>query len=307
MPRYRPKAQVKANLELWLNNLFLSDGFYNNVVVGDTNIYGADVSTLIPTSDESYADNRVWRSPFLNWVHESGIIPPSGIQSPIIASGAWVNGTFYPKSSGAPGYNAAFAHSIDYPNGRIIFDSPILSTSQVSASFSYKTIGVDFVSTFENEQRQFYIETTYKDNPSQTGVISYPEAGTKTLPMVVIDMTSTSYEPYELGSASNLVELEGSFWIWARDSYMLDQIEDLVGGQEHSVIQAIDFNTAPYPLDEVGDKNEAFTSFGQWADVHSPYFWRRIYLDEIDIDKVTPLYNIERSQISFLARVYPNF
>ena len=308
MPRLRRKALVKSNLDLWLNNLFLKDGFFTDVSTGETDVYGRDISEMISVNDPSYADGRVWQSAFKEWVHESGIMPTEpAVTAPLVASGVTVDGVFYPKDPAAPGFNPAFSHALDYRNGRVIFDTPVALVSAVQGEFSYKEITVDLAATFENEQKEFFFETTYKDNPFQTGVLTFPEENSRTLPMVMIDVTQMSYDAYELGNASNRLDLQGSFIVWARDDYMRDQIEDLVGSQEHVVALGIDFNTAPYPLDYRNDKNPLFSSYDTLANLGSPHFWRRVYIDEIDSRRITPFYNIERTQINFLIRVYPNF
>lgn len=308
MPRLRRKILVKSNLDLWLNDLFLKDGFFIDVSTGETDVYGRDISEMISTADPSYADGRVWQSAFKEWVHESGIIPTEPTQAPpLVASGVTVDGVFYPKDPAAVGFNPAFSHALDYRNGRVIFDIPIVLTSAVQGEFSYKEITVDLADSFENEEKEFFFETTYKDNPFQTGVLTFPQENSRTLPMVLIDVTQLSYNAYELGNASNVADLQGSFIVWARDGYMRDQIEDLIGSQEHVVALGIDFNTAPYPLDFRNDKNSLFSSYDTLANLGSPHFWRRIYIDEIDSIKMTPFYNIERTQIKFLIRVYPNF
>ena len=46
MPRLRGKSLVKSNLELWLNDLLLKDGFFTDITTGETDIYGRDISLL---------------------------------------------------------------------------------------------------------------------------------------------------------------------------------------------------------------------------------------------------------------------
>lgn len=307
MPQLRAKSQLKANLDLWLNNLFLTDGYYNTVSSGELDIYSRDISRLSAQTSPDYPDNTVYQSAFKNWVHESGIVPIYSVSPPIVSSGVVVNGTFYPKDPSAPGYNAAFAHSIDYPNGRVIFSSPRSTSDQINGVFSYKEVAVDFGDTFENEQKEFYFETAYKDNPYQTGVMTYPQENSRTLPLVVIDITSRNNEGYELGSASNLAEFRGSFHVWARDSASIDMIEDLIMQNERAVLLGINFNTAPMPLGWNGDKNPSFTTYAQYATLTSPYLFKRIYIDELNVIRTPPYYNIDRVRIDFLARIYPNF
>lgn len=308
MPRLLVKSQVKQNLDLYLNDLFLRQGFFTDISTGETDIYSRDISQLSSVSDPSFPDNTVWQSAFKQWVHESGLVTDfANISSPIVASGVTVDGTFYPTDSAAPGFNPIFAHNVDFPNGRIIFSSAISSSSTVQVEFSYKEITVDFASTFENESKDFFIETAFKDNPHQTGVITYPEFNSRTLPMVLIDVLRTSRDAYELGSASTVAVLEGSFIIWSRDEFMRDQIEELLSDQEHTVLLGINFNTAPFPLTHIGDKNSSYTNYDTLANLASPHFYRRIYLDEVSTRRLAPFYNIERTQASFTIRVYPIF
>jgi len=306
VPRYRAKAQVKANLNLWLNDLFLRDGFYSTISAGEVDIYGRDLSLMSVYSDPSFADNTVYQSAFKNWVHESGLVPTStAIIPPTVSSGVTVDGTFYPKDPLAAGYVAAFDHKIDFPNGRIIFTSPVVGT--VQGGFSYKEISVDNASIFENEAKEFFFETSLKDNPHQTGVITYPEPNARTLPLVLIDSLTRRSEPYELGVASTTAIFGVSLIVWTRDEYMKDQIDDLVASQERIVLLGTDFNISPQPLDFFGDKLPSYTNYNDYARLDSPFFWHRIYIDEIDSRRLEPYFNMERLQVNFSIRVYPNF
>lgn len=301
MPIQRIKTLVKSNMDLWLNNLFLTDGFFNTVSVGETDVYSRDISSLISIEDEDFPDNMVWQSAFKEWVHESGITPSYSTSEPIVSSGVTVNGTFYSRT------HPTYGHTIDYKNGRVIFNSPIASNSVVQSEFSYKGISVSFADSFENEQGEVFIETTYKDNPMQTGVITYPCKNSKILPVILIDVKTESHEPYEIGRAPGTRVLNGILHVWTRESWMLDQIIDLVMDNARSTIIGIDFNIAPYPLTYLNDINPAFTTYSSMANLSSPYVWRRIYFDEFSVNIVNPLYNMERSNISFTARVYPTF
>lgn len=308
MSRQRVTTIVKSNLDLWLNDLFLRDGLFHTITVGETDIYGRDLSELIPISDEDFADGCVWQSHFKSWVHESGITPTdSDIAPPLLPSGVVIGGTFYAQDSTSPDYNASLAHHFDFPNGRIIFDSPVPTDSGVKAAFSYKDISIDFSNSYENETKDLFIETAYKDNPYQTGVLSYPDKNQRVLPMVLIGIQGRQNDAYELGSASNVAVLNGTFQIFTREPYIKDIIEDLICSQEHTVLLGIDFNTAPQPLDYYGDKNPAFTNYSSLANEWGEHFYKRIYIDELNQVFIPPVVNIERSRINFTIRVYPNF
>jgi len=304
MVRLRRKALLKTNLELWLNDKLLREGLYTNVSAGEINAYWADVSLLVSVSDEDYMDGRVWQSAFKNWVYENGIpSPSSGVAPPTVASGVTVNGTFYPQAT----TSGVFAHDFDFINGRVVFNSPILTSSIVQGQFAYKEVLIDQADKFNNENQPLQIETTYKDNPSQTGVETYPTKDSRTLPAIWVDIVGRDNDGYELGSKSLVSDFLGVFHVWGRDSYLRDIIEDILNDAHRDVLLGIDFNTAEFPILTRGRKNPAWPGYTAQANVHSKDFWRRIYLDNINARKDPSLFEIERTRVGFLARIYPNF
>lgn len=298
------KSLLEANLQFWLENKLLVNGAYKTVDVGDTDFYGRDQSAMIPiTGHPTYGDNRVWQSPFKNWVYESGITPlETGVATPVVASGVTVNGTFYPDTT-----VGAFAHYIDYPNGRVVFDSAIPAGSLVQGAFSYKMVTVDFAEKLDNERIDLLIQTSIKDNPPQSGVQDYPMEDNRTLPAIWIDVLRRENDGYELGSKSLVSDFFGVLHVWTNDRWSRNLIEDILDDTHRDVILGINFNEAPFPLLHRGRRNPAWTTYSDMARVHGPYFWRRIYLDEIGSRKDKPLFEIERTRVTFQARIFPNF
>lgn len=309
-PKLRSKALIKQNLKLFLEDLFLRNGFFETVSVGETNFYGSDISVLQP-GDTVYLNpdatfpqaDRVYQSAFKNWVHEEGLPSISGVGIPIVASGVTVGGTFYPTAT----TSGTFAHIIDYPNGRVIFNTALAGSPTVQAEFSYKLITVDGANIFGNENRPILTETSFKDNPRETGVDTYPDVEARTLPAIFIDVLSRENQGYELGTRLPIQDYFGVLHIWTRHEIHRDLIEDVIADEFRNVLLGINFNDAPDPLLHFGQKNPNFPGYSDLAVVWGEYFWRRIYLENISTRKDTPLYDIERSRIDFNARVYPNF
>jgi len=298
------KALIKSNLDLWLNDLFIRNNLYTNVASGEIDFYSRDVSRLIVSSDPSFvADNTIFQSPFKNWVHEDGVTSSTaGDLPPTVASGIIVDGTLYPTAT----TSGAYAHIIDYPNGRVIFDTALAGTPVVQADYSYKEVTVDFANSFDNENKPLKIEMSYKDNPAQSGTDVYPFSDERTLPAVFIDILNRQSKAYELGTRDAIADYFGVFHIWARNEFQLDLIEDILAEEDHQVILGINFNTAAYPLLSKGEKNPAFTSYAAMAQLWTNSFWRRIYLEDVEPHKDTPLFEIERSRMNFTAKVYPS-
>jgi hypothetical protein len=305
MALMRRKTLLKSNLEYWLNDKLLREGLYRNISIGDADVYSMDMSKLVPISDdEDFKDGQVWQSAFKNWVYESGIPSSvSGVAPPTVASGISVNGTFYPEAT----TSGAFAHFIDFPNGRVVFLSPILTSSLVQGDFAHKEVTVDFAERFDNERMDLLTETAIKDNPQQTGVVTYPSKEQRTLPAIWIDFLDRENDGYELGSKSLVSDFNGVFHVWGRDGFLRDVVEDIVNDTHRDVILGIDFNTAPFPLLSKGRRNPAYPGYAELARIHSPHFWRRIYMEETNPRKDKPLFEIERTQVRFRVRIFPNF
>lgn len=92
--------------------------------------YGGKNHVLRKVNDPNYANGRVWESFRKDWVWESGV---DFNTQPISISGVYVNGVFHPN-----GTAGAYAFHIDYPLGRVVFDSPINPTGDVSLNYSYR-------------------------------------------------------------------------------------------------------------------------------------------------------------------------
>ena len=305
----RTKGLIKQNVKLFLEDLLLRDGYFTNVSVGELDEHLRDLSRLMP-GDQVYPEpdfistfpNRVFQSAFKNWVHEDGIpSPASGIAGPIVASGVTVNGTFYPTAT----TSGLFEHSIDFPNGRIIFQTPLPGSPVVQAAFAYKGFLVDSADIFDNEKRPVLIETALKDNPQVTGVVEYPSWDARTLPFVLVDVLSRQNSGHELGDRGPIRDYFGVFHVWARDEHIRDEIEEVISDQYRQVLVGIDFNRAPDPLLAHGAKNPNFPGYSTLAVEWGPFPWQRIYLEELNPKKDTPLYEVERSRVDFNIRVYP--
>jgi len=289
-----------------MNDRLLSYGLYSNVAVNESDFYGNDISYCNPViGHPTYSDGSVFQSAFKNWVYESGItLFESGVAAPIVASGVVVGGTFYDQAT----TTGTFQHFIDYPNGTVIFNSPLGGTPIVQAAFSYKAVTVKMANSLDNENMELLIETALKDNPPQTGVVVYPQQNRQnTLPAIWIDFLARKSLPYELGTKDPIKEFTGFFHVWTRGDMMQDIIEDILADSQREVLIGIDFNSAPHPLLSRGRINPAWTTYADMADIYGSYFWRKIYLDTADQKQDKSLYEIERSRILFNIKAYPNF
>ena len=115
---------------------FLDAGLFYNIHMPQSGIYGGDRHKLRVVSDPNYNSGQVFEAYRQNWVWEgSGNIDGSSDQ-PIDVSGVYVNDTFHATG------NVTNPFYIDYPNGRVIFDSAQSNNAEVKVEYSHKRIQV---------------------------------------------------------------------------------------------------------------------------------------------------------------------
>ncbi len=123
---------IHANLKTFYDWGFLEIGGFTNVNIPTSGVYGGTFHTLRPSKDPRFTEGRVWQSARKDWVWESGL--EYSVQ-PIQISGVNVGSTFRPI--GTPGSSG---YVIDYSNGKVIFNSPLSTNSNVNLAYSYRRV-----------------------------------------------------------------------------------------------------------------------------------------------------------------------
>jgi len=150
-----------------------------------------------------------------------------------------------------------FPHSIDYLNGRIIFDSPITDLNKrIHGEFSYKTVQLLSLREFNNQLRFGVLEQQFTTNPFTAGQMVYPSGTTRIspLPIIFVEDMGRTFGAYQLGDRSLIARDELVCEIWALDEQTRDNLIDLVSYQQRKSFPIINYNIAPLPLS--GFKNE---------------------------------------------------
>jgi hypothetical protein len=122
--------QLQDGIVSLLDWAFLGLGSFANVTTGTTYPFGGNPSTLRLSDDPRYTPGLVWDGFRNNWIWEQNI--EYSVQ-PINISGIYINSQFYPLST-----TGSFSYNISYPQGRVVFNSPIPTTSKVQVEFSYR-------------------------------------------------------------------------------------------------------------------------------------------------------------------------
>lgn len=321
----------KLSLRFFLESELLRDGNYDVVTSGTQFYDGSDMSVLVPDTDpEVLAEigatpGTIWQSAFRDWVYEN---PPALNPSVVLrnwptgfrASGVYIDGAFRLEN------DPIYPHSIDYINGRVIFDSPLPLTQTVHGEFTYKTVHILSLREFNNQLRFGVLEQQYTSNPLTAGQLVYPSGSTKVSPLPIIfieDMGRTYAGGYQLGDRSLIANDEMVCEIWTLDEGTRDNLIDLVSLQHRKSFPVINYNIAPLPLS--GIKNELspayvpYISLAQNLPLPGPEFsglnsvaWRGFIedtevedLDSFFAESTTQQDVFERATVRMVIQTYP--
>lgn len=258
MANYKLRNLLKLNTKFLLEQEFLRDGLYSNIVSGQVFYTGEDMSVLLADTDAvnqfvSMSPGQIWQSAFRNWVYESGVRLNSNISlinktPPFVCSGVYINNVFKATSPTHPSYDASYKHTIDFINGRVIFDTALPLTTKVQADFAYKHVRVDFEYVLNNQIKYGVLQSKFTTNPLTPNQLVYPSGLAQPFPAVFIDVDNRTWDAYELGNRSLISHDTVRLNVWALDDMTRDNIVDIISYQMRKNIPGIDFNIAPLPL-----------------------------------------------------------
>jgi hypothetical protein len=278
-----PNQMIKTSLMEFLNWGFLQIGAYVNTNLSHSGLYTGDASILRPVKDPNYTNGQVWEGARHNWVWESGLN-----NTQISISGVYVNGTFAP-SSGV----GAYSHIINYPLGRVIFNSPISTGNVVAVEHTYKWVSVvdaDTIPFFQELQNNSLRIDTGQYISFASG--DYFKIGNTRLqpPLVAVELPNRvdSYGA-ELGGAT-----------WVRKNILChvisedagdtaNKIADIISLQKEKVIYGIDTNKIAednrFPLNYNGGIASGALTYPQLCveQEFGGYRWRKMYITDTEI------------------------
>ena len=279
-----PSQELVTNLQLFFDWALLQKYNFFNVSIPTSGSYGGNEHLLKCVDYPGYTDGSIWQSFRSNWVWESGI--PSVQYQPISISGIYINNTF--QNSG---------YTIDYPNGRIILDTPISTSSTVSLEYSYRWLNVYTA----NQQffRQLQFDSFRLDSEDWklmgSGIYNVFSENRIQMPAVVIEATpNTKYKPLQLGNGQ-IREQELKFHIFTENLSDRNTVVDILSLQNNKALYMFDVDAAAQrdvmPLNYNGDRN--VPSGLQYPSLIDAHTYKTIYLKDvmgINIDPTPPLY-----------------
>lgn len=271
---------LEANFKLYLDWAFLNIGAWFDININDNTIYGINKhSRLLPVSDPSYVDGRVWQGIRKDWVWETVTYNNS---SPLVINNIQVNSSTINKSDN---------FTINYPLGRIIFNNPISISSDVDLSYSYRFVQVhrSSESPWFNIIQYSSFNTSNKDiERTDDGEWSIGGNHRIQLPAIIIDPVSRSRSrPYEIGNGLLWLEQDIAFYILAENKNDRNKLLDILRLQQDVTLQLFDTNQVSqndnYPLDYNGDiKNGAL----MYPNIVDTYPWRKCLIKNISLFEI---------------------
>lgn len=250
--------ELQDNIVEFLDWALLQKGNYYNVTVGETSPQGYDYSKLRISSNDNYASGVAWEGFRSNWVWQSGV---SSSPEPIVGSnndipgisGVYVDDTFYPSDT-----TGAYAHKVDYFNGRVVFDSAIPTGSKVQAEYSYKWINVVYANNLpwirEIQYRTYDQNGEFLENGK--GRWEQPAEFRLQLPAVAVEVVPRrGMRGYQLGGGQ-YINTDVLFHCLAEDELTRNKLVDIISLQNDKKIFMFDSNSiadsGDFPLDYRG-------------------------------------------------------
>lgn len=270
--------QIETNLISFFNYGLLEAGGFYNVRMPQSGAYGGTFDTLRLVDDPNYSTGQVWEGFRGEWVWESGLDLST---QPIRVSGVYVDNTFRPASG-----VGTYAHTVNYPLGRIVFDSAISSSATVKAEFSHRW--ATFTTVDSPWFRQVLDSSFRVDNPhfAQFGSGSWDQLGTTriNLPAVAVEVSKVTLSPFALGGGQK-VNAQVSFHILAETSWDRNQLKDILINQNNRNIYFFDVNDIPehrFPLDVNGSPTPSGFMYPQMVNIYESggFRWRKAFLEE---------------------------
>ena len=246
---------LENNLKAFIDWGLLGVGAWFDAKIPASGAYGGTFHTLRRVDDPAYDTGQVWETPRKDLVWETGVSyqDATGVQ-PIQISGVYIDGTLYSAD------DATYGHYIDYPMGRVVFDSAISTSSTVTLEHSYR-----WLQTYVADKAPWWQELQYRSfrvdssHVTQTGSGDWSIGGHHRvqLPAIVIEAVPRRYsQGYELGSANLRTYQDVLFHVLAESKWQRNQLVDILSMQKDKSIYLFDTNkvaeSGAYPLDYRG-------------------------------------------------------
>lgn len=284
--------ELETNMKVWLDSSYMHIGAWFDINTPSTSgAYGGDFSSLRSVEDPNYTNGQVWQGIRKDWVWETGINytgEAGTVYDPVQVSGVTVGGS----SIGSGDY------TVNYPLGRIIFDTAQSTTAAVKANYSFRN-----VQTYRADDAPWWTQLQYKTFRPDDIHFTQTELGRGDwsigshhriqLPAIILEAVPRGESHgYELGNTSLLLEQDVLYHVVAEDRYTRNKLIDQLRAQEDRTIWLFSsYDVAAsgdYPLDHRGEKvnNNMYEDFVNEGNGHR---WKKCSFTNATISEVESL------------------
>ena len=277
------------NFVAFYDNGFLDKGQFYNIQIPQSGIYGGDRHKLRLAEDPNYTDGQVWEGYRQNWVWEGSGYVSSTTRQPVTISGVFVDNTFYATG------NVTKPFYVDYPNGRVVFDTALSSTSAVQLEYSHKWVQVvpaQGIPWFrEIQQGSFRNE----DGFQVSGSGGWAQLGQTRiqLPALAIEVVpARSLEGYQLGGGQ-WQNNDIIFYVMSENHWECANIMDNILYQNDRTIHLFDSTAVAisgvFPFNYRNELNENAIPSGRYPNMIDNFFYRRCWINSSSANQINQL------------------
>ena len=269
----------------------LDRGQFYNINIPQSGIYGGDRHKLRLADDPNYNDGQVWEAYRQNWVWEGSGTVSATTEQPTNISGVFVDNTFYATG------NVTKPFYIDYPNGRVVFDTALASTNTVHLEYSHKWVQVvpaQGVPWFRQiQQGSFRNEEDFQVSGSG-GWVQLGQTRIQ-LPAIAIEVVpARSLEGYQLGGGQ-WVNSDLVFYVMSENHWECTNLMDSILYQNDRTVHL--FNptavaiSGVFPFNYRNELNENAIPSGLYPNMIDNFLYRKCWISESrgnEISQLTP-------------------
>jgi len=294
---YSVSDVLGENLKQFYIYGLLEKGAYTAAIFSDTETSGQ--TTLQRSYDPRYG-NRVYEGMGPSWVWQDAASVPSGYASVFQVSGIYVDKTFYPTDTAG-----IYAHSVDYNNGRIIFDNGISDSVTVECEYVYND--VDILLSDESKWKKIVYDYTSQFNEigsvQPSGLSSLIKENRGWLPTFVIEIDEIpNINGLQLGGGEKQ-EFVVRYHVFASNPFVRNRLIDIVHGQFQKVLDLYNINDAPYHFNFDGTLASGALEYSILANRSGSYFYTYAYIQDSNGGKVNSSENLYRAEMKHIVNV----
>lgn len=281
--------KLEYNLKTWFDWAFLRAGAWTDIPASTVTAYGGDLAILRRVDDPAYTAGTVYETGRKDWVWETGVDYEdfsATTRNPLSPATIYVNSV--------PAVNVDY---INYPLGRVVFSSALVSTDVVTASYSYRNVQVYIADQSpwwdEFQYRSFRVDDS-QFSQTDNGFWAITSNHRVQLPCIVIEAVPRARSKgYQLGDGSAWVEQDVLVHILAENRRDRNRIVDIIRGQFDTTIWLFDNDLVAaaedYPLDYRGEIIDSSKTYTYLIDLANPYRWESCRFSDTQVSQVETL------------------